>query len=148
MSASPPIVFTGGKRRRQGDLLQLSELPAVAAAYSPIRVKAARKAARVEAAATSDRLQVERAQRARRELEARAARLERLGCAGPAREARATLADMPAPPRELISLTTALAAPRTTLPSPCRCRFQSRGLRVAERAQRVRLRSRARLERP
>ena len=44
-SASPPIVFTGGKHRRHGDLLQLSELPAVAAAYSPLRAKAARKAA-------------------------------------------------------------------------------------------------------
>ena len=118
MSASPPTIFTGGKRRRQADLLQLSELPAVAAAYSPLRVKAARKASRVEAAATADRRQVERAHQARRELEARAARLERLGCAGPAREARAKLAKMPAPSQELTSLTTALAAPRTTLPFP------------------------------
>ena len=116
-SASPPIVFTGGKRRRHGDLLQLSELPAVAAAYSPLRVKAARKAASVEAAAAaaaaSSRLQVKEAQRARSELEARAARLERLGCAGPAREARAALAKMPLPTRP-----TSLVAPHAALPPP------------------------------
>ena len=116
-SASPPIVFTGGKRRRHGDLLQLSELPAVAAAYSPIRVKAARKAAGVEAAAAaaaaSDKLRVEKARRARRELEARAARLDRLGCAGPAREARAALARLPLPPQP-----TTLVAPRAALPPP------------------------------
>ena len=116
MSASPPIVFTGGKRRRQGDLLQLSELPTVAAVYSPIRVKAARKAARVEAEATSARLQAEGDQRSRCQLEARAARLERLGCVGPARQAREQLAMMPPPLQELAALTTALTAPRTALP--------------------------------
>ena len=117
MSTSPPIVFTGCKRRRQGDLLQLSELPTVAAAYSPIRVRAARKAARVEAGVASIRLQAKGAQRSRHELEARAARLERLGCAGPALAARAQLAAMPPQVQDPAALTTALTAPPTAIPS-------------------------------
>ena len=111
MSASPPIVFTGGKRRRFGDTLHLSELPEIAAAYSPLRVKAARKATRHHTLPTS--APGSSSQLTRSALEARASRLERLGCTGPARAVRVQLAALPPPEQDL----TSLLAPRATPPS-------------------------------
>ena len=108
VSASPPIIFTGGKRRRFGDTLHLSELPEIAAAYSPLRVKAARKAARhhgLPASAPGSSTQLTRSA-----LEARAARLERLGCTGPARAIRVQLDALPPPKQDF----TPLLAPRAT----------------------------------
>ena len=113
-AASPRIIFTGGKRRRYGDTLRLAELPAIARAYSPIRVKAARKQACTSTTTSctsgrQDELVV------RRKLEARAARLERLGCAGPARAARAELAAMPAPPPDVAALLAPCVTPTPPL---------------------------------
>ena len=115
-ASSPRVIFTGGKRRRYGDSMYLSELPAIAAAYSPLRVKAARKAARPPTAAPCASGWVEE-QRLRRALEARAARLERLGCAGAAREARAQLAALPLSPPD----TVPPLAPRAPLPLIAHC---------------------------
>ena len=114
---SPRVIFTGGKRQRNGDLLRLSQLPAIAAAYSPMRAKAARKAACIPTS-TSHTTGQQVELKVRHELEARAARLERFGCVGAARATRAQLAAMPAPQRDTATLFAPPARPTAPLPFP------------------------------
>ena len=112
--ASPPTFFRPKRRLHPGDSLSLSDLTAVACAYSPVRLKAARHAARVKqstgfaAAAVQVQPIAERDRAARVHLEARAARLEKAGLTVEARRLRREAASIPLPEAALI--------PHATLP--------------------------------